>query len=281
MNAKSNTKAPLGSLTKRLILAPQSAGRIGKSTVAEAIIEFLDFAKVDSVLFDLDAEHTTLSNRFEDATVFTDAVKTDDGWDRLMATLPTIGAPVIIADMPAQATDFFLRQLAERNGLEQLDRAGVRMTVLLFAADDTAAMQSAVQCVKTIGDRADYIVVRQPGPKNLYAVEAWEQTALGKRLAALHAQKLELPELTRYVLEEYQAEVKKQGRWLSFAEAAKSTGTVAAMQLEAWRNHALVGCFAVAEQLVPDLALIQRQPESIRAPKYTPRDRKSVSMDLE
>jgi len=279
MNSRSSmSTAPF---SKRLILAPQSAGRIGKSTVAEAITEFLDFAKVDSVLFDLDAEHTTLSNRFEDATIFTDAVRTDDGWDRLMATLPTIDAPVIIADMPAQATDFFLRQLAERNGLEQLDRAGVRMTVLLFAADDTAAMQSAVQCVKTIGDKADYIVVRQPGPKNLYAPDAWEKTALGKRLETLGAHKLELPELTRFVLEEYQAEVKKQGRWLSFAEAAKSTGTVAAMQLEAWRNHALVGCFAISEVLVPDAALIQRQPESIQAPKYTPRDRKSVSMDLE
>ncbi|MFC7339526.1 hypothetical protein ACFQY0_20205 [Haloferula chungangensis] len=137
-----------------IIIAPQSAGRIGKSTVAEAIITWAKFAGIDHVILDLDAEHKTLSQRYPDqSTVFPEAASSDDGFMELLGAVVEAPAPLIVADFPAQATDHLLRQLDERNGLGILETSGVTVTCLIFPADDTAARQSAVKCVTTLGDR--------------------------------------------------------------------------------------------------------------------------------
>lgn len=252
---------------KRLIIAPQSAGRIGKSTAAEAIITWLQFAGVDNVLFDLDAEHLTLSNRFPDSTTtFPEAIKSGDGWARFMAGVTTVDVPVIVCDLPAQSTDFVLRQLTERRGLDLLEESGIRLTVLLFPAEDTAARQSAIECVRMLGDRADWIVVWQPGPKQLADESEWAASKLGTRLRELRAMEIRLPQLTRLTFEEVTRAVRQENRWLPLSEAIGKVGAVARHELELWRNHALTGCEDAAEYLISDPALIRSKTTRPKAP---------------
>ena len=269
-------------ITKRLILAPQSAGRIGKSTVAEAVYMWADFAGIENVLFDLDGEHTTLSNRYPDAaTVYPDAVKDHTGWARFLSAVAEIDVPMILADMPAQSTDFLLRQLVERGGLEVLEEAGVRVTMLIFPIDDTAGRQSAVDCIRTLNDQVDWIVVRQPGPKALISEENWNASKVGKRLSELGAKTLQLPELTKLAFEEYEKAVAKEGRWISFSEINSRVGIVARHEFDLWKNMALGGCEDISEFLVPDENLIEKRTEKQEAPaKFKSRAPGAVGLDL-
>lgn len=241
-----------------MILAPQSAGRIGKSTAAEAIVTWMQFAGVDNVLFDLDAEHLTITNRFPDiTTTFPEAIKSDDGWARFLAGVTAVDVPTVICDLPAQSTDFVLRQLTERNGLDLLEVSQIRLTVLLFPVDDSAARQSAIECVRMLGDRVDWIVIWQPGPKQLVDPTDWANSKLGARLTLLNAGQLELPQLTRLTFEEIQKAVKAENRWMPLSEAIGKVSVVPRHELELWRNHALTGCEDLAHYLIPDPALIK------------------------
>ena len=268
--------------TKRLILAPQSAGRIGKSTVAEAIYIWADYAGVANVLFDLDGEHTTLSNRYPaETTVYPDAVKNDTGWARFLSAVAEVDVPMVLADLPAQSTDYLLRQLVERGGLDVLKEAGVRITMLIFPIDDTAGRQSAVDCVRTLDAEVDWIVVRQPGPKALISEETWDAAKLGKKLNELGAGTLQLPELTKLAFEEYEKQVAKEGRWISFNDIGERVGIVARHEFALWRNQALAGCEDLAEYFLPDVKLIETKVVKADAPaKFTSRAPGAVGLDL-
>lgn len=268
MPTKPKTTSPeltTPAIVARMILAPQSAGRIGKSTTAEALLEWLEFAEISAVVLDLDAEHKTLSNRYpEISTILPAAATTDDGWQRLLLALDPPPSDSILVDMPAQATDHLLVQLVERGSLETLTRCGIRLTCLIFPVEDSAAKQSAVRCIRTLGDRVDYLCVVQPGPKEL--IENFEDSVLGKLLDEQGAKQLRLPRISRPTLETYERAVKKEGRWLSFAEAGKHLPTAAATELEIWRNAALSGCEAVSEYLVADSSRINRRVEREQVP---------------
>jgi hypothetical protein len=252
---------------KRLILAPQSAGRIGKSTAAEAILSWMEFADLDCALFDLDEEHRTISQRYPDlATVFPEAIKHDDGWAKLMTAVVEVEVPTILCDLPAQSTGFLLKQLIEREGLRLWDAAGIRLTLLIFPAKDAAARESAIECVKVLGDRVDWLVIRQPGPKPLVDCEEWANSKLGVRLKQLGALEMSLPRITTSALEAVEKSAKAAGRWLSMAEAIGKVGMVAQHELELWRNRALVGCEDAARILIPDSGLIQKRTIRLKAP---------------
>ncbi len=265
--ASSSPEISAPKITKRLILAPQSAGRIGKSTVAEAILSWMEFADVDGALFDLDEEHLTISQRYPDlATVFPEAVKNDNGWAEFMTAAIEVKVPTILCDLPAQSTGFILRQLIERDGLDLWAAAGVRLTLLIFPVEDAAARESAIECVKILGDRVDWLVVRQPGPKKLIDAQEWASSKLGMRLKDLGAAEITLPEITRTAFEEMNKAVKVAGRWLSISEAIENVGLVARHELEMWRNHALTGCEDAAHLLIPDGGLIKRKTTRLKAP---------------
>lgn len=270
MTQKTATPSPVISspkTQKRLILAPQSAGRIGKSTVAEAILSWMEFADVDGALFDLDEEHLTISQRYPDlATVFPEAVKNDNGWAKFMTAVIEVEVPTILSDLPAQSTGFILRQLIERDGLSLWAAAGIRLTLLIFPIEDAAARESAIECVKILGDRVDWLVVRQPGPKKLVDAQEWANSKLGMRLKELGAAEMTLPQITRTAFEEVDNAVKQAGRWLSISEAIENVGLVARHELEMWRNHALTGCEDAAHFLIPDAGLIKRKTTRPQAP---------------
>jgi hypothetical protein len=262
---------------KRLILAPQSAGRIGKSTAAEAIVTWCDFAAIDAAVFDLDDEHQTLSQRFpEIATVFPEAVKHEEGWVRFMDGVSQVDIPLIICDLPAQSTAFLLKQLTERNGLNLLAASGIRLTVLIFPVDDTAARESAIECVKVLGERVDWLVIRQPGPKPLISAEQWAKSSIGLRLKELGAGDFLLPQMTRFAFEEIDRVAQEEGRRLSISEAIPRVGLVAQFELEMWRNFALTGCEDMARLLIPDLELIQKKATRLQAPEIYQRPKGPV-----
>lgn len=268
-------------LRARLIIAPQSAGRIGKSTAAEAVITWAKFAGVPFAALDLDGEHRTLSQRYpEESTAFPAAASSDDGFMELLTAVTEASAPLMVADFPAQATDHLLRQLDGRDGLGILDAAGIGVTCLIFPADDAAARQSAVKCVSTLGDRVKWLTVRQPGPKPLIEPDTWSESKLGRRLAEYGAGELTLPRLSVSTRGAHEEASRAAGRWLSFAGARDKVPLVAAHEIDLWRNAALMDCESRADFLIPDGKLIKNRVARPKAPDRDKPPTGGLGLDL-
>jgi hypothetical protein len=162
-----------------------------------------------------------------------------------------------------------------------LNAAGIEVTCLIFPADDTAARQSAVKCVGALGDRVKWLVVRQPGPKPLIEETAWSESGLGRKLAEFGAGELVLPRLSTPTREAYEDACKAEGRWLPLAEAKDKTRLVAGMEIDLWRNAALMGCEDNFSLLVPDEKLILRRTERPKAPAFaTAKPTGGLGLDL-
>src|SRR5690349_3712664 len=106
MTAKLETKPETPTLKQRFWACYQSTGRCSKSFTAEGLITALNYAKVRYVAVDADSQHRTLSRRRPGEVKLFAATKTLDDFARMIQALPPV--PVIVADFPAQATDFLL-----------------------------------------------------------------------------------------------------------------------------------------------------------------------------
>jgi hypothetical protein len=137
-----------GAISRRFITCTQSTGRVGKSTVAEGLITWMRYAGIDFAAVDADSQHQTLSRRYpEDSAIF-DATKSFDGFARMLNELPAF--PLIVVDFPAQATDFLLSAARHFKLVEFFEQSGIRPTLLVFAADDPTAKESAAKTVRSL-----------------------------------------------------------------------------------------------------------------------------------
>jgi hypothetical protein len=174
----------------RLITCFQSSGRIGKSLVFEIILAWARFAGIPIAAVDCDAEHKTLSKRFPEAA-FVDATRSNDEFLQLIMELPD--TPMAIADFPAQATDFLLGAMASLRVLDALDARQTRMTVVMFAADDPTATASLAKTYRALGDRVDYLLVKNPAR---FRSHAFDESALAELFKKNRVPVLELPTVT-------------------------------------------------------------------------------------
>src|SRR6516162_2801574 len=109
-------------VTRKFIACTQSTGRVGKSTVADGVISWLNFAGIPFEAMDADSEHQTLSSRHPGKVHLFDATRS----------------------------------------LDSFAATGIRPTLLIFAADDDTAQKSAANTVRFFADSADYLLVENP-----------------------------------------------------------------------------------------------------------------------
>src|SRR5271166_5047403 len=81
-------------IARRFLACTQSRGGIGKTTFAEALISWLNFARVPYGAMDADPQNQTLSRRYPNEVHLFDATKTKADFLRLMMALPD--DPVIL-----------------------------------------------------------------------------------------------------------------------------------------------------------------------------------------
>ena len=213
----------LKKLNHRLVTCFQSSGRIGKSTVFEGILAWARFAGIPVAAVDCDAEHRTLSKRFPEAA-FVDATRSKDEFLQLIMELPD--TPLAVADFPAQATDFLLSAMDSLRVLDALDARETRLTVLMFAADDPTATASLAKTYRALGDRADYLLVKNPAR---FRSEVFDQTALAELFKRYRVPVLELPTITATTIQAIQdasAEKKKHLTLFGGRKAALDTSDV-------------------------------------------------------
>ncbi len=245
----------LKKINYRLVTSFQSSGRIGKSTAFEGILTWARFAGIPVAAVDCDAEHKTLSKRFPEAA-FVDASRSKDEFLQLIMELPD--APLAVADFPAQATDFLLSAMDSLRVLDALDARETRLTVLMFAADDPTATASLAKTYRALGDRADYLLVKNPAR---FRSEVFDQTALAELFKKNRVPVLELPTVTATTIQAIETASAERKKHLTFAEAAKIPfiPQICRFEIEYFLNRMLTQCEDAARVLVPDPAMIKNR----------------------
>jgi hypothetical protein len=242
-------------INHRLVTCFQSSGRIGKSTMQEGIIAWARFAGIPVAMVDCDAEHLTLSKKFPEAA-FVDATRSTDEFLKLIMSLPDV--PLAVADFPAQATDFLLGAMESLRVLDALDERETRMTILMFAADDPTATASMAKTYRALGNRVDYVLVKNPAR---FRSQAFDETAMAELFKRQHVPLIELPTITNTTLEEIKTASAENKRHLTYVEAAKTVTIpfICRKEIEHFLNRVFVQCEDAAGMLVPDLTLIQNK----------------------
>jgi len=247
-------------LRGRLVCPLQSTGRVGKSTACEAVVSWAHWAGIDHVPLDADDEHRTLSQRFPAAQLMAEVTREPSAFKELIQAVAGVPAPLVVADFPAQATAFLLEQIEALRVLDVLDEAKVRMTVMLFPADDDSAQRSLAAVVRQLGQRVDYLVVRSPGR---FRTRQFDQSKAAWKLAEYKAEELYFPALTRSTLEDVAAASRSVGRMLPWADAMAGLPTASRFELEAWTNKVRAQCEDASRILLPDPGLLKKRVERV------------------
>jgi hypothetical protein len=230
---------------KRIICSLQSTGRIGKSTVAQALISWFGFAGVEFAAIDADGEHQTLSRWYPDIVTRLPFRETDD----LLAVLNETGSmPAMLIDYPAQSTQTLLSAFAHFQAFDFFESKNTRLTSLIFASDERPAMASAAEIVTTFGPRSDYIIVKNPAR---FQSEIFMHSQLPKMLAAYAAPTIDIGRITRTTLENLDAESAKAKRALTFREAEKLLPAGSVIELQSWRNRLFAQFEDICDLLLP------------------------------
>ncbi len=254
-----NAPAPDG-VTTRIIAPMQSAGRLGKSTLMDLFLGWCDHANIPWHALDCDAQHSTLNRRY-DVPLF--SLSEAEAIPRLLDSLASIEerTPVVALDFPAQATDFLLAEFERADALDVLDQSQMRLVVPLFLVDDAAALESLAKVVRTLGDRADYILIKNPA-RGPYARP--DASPMIGRLREAGAPTIELPAITQATRDAIAAAERAAGRSLPLSEVAPALRLVPRLELEKFLSRVWAQMEDAASVLLPDAALIQNRVSATR-----------------
>ena len=254
MTTKAEHKTDKPPITRRFIACTQSTGRVGKSTFAEGLISWLRFAGVTFAAIDGDNQHQTLARRYPNDVDAFNATKSIDDFAKMIQALPP--TPVIIVDLPAQATGFLLDASERLQLLDFLEHVGIRPTLLVFTADDPTARESAANTVRFFGDRADYLLLENPAR---FTSAGFKKTPFAGWFSERNTPTLKIPAITQGTIDAWHSIERKEGKYLSFDEARKHPGIheLSRMELDYVRNRFLVQCEDYADRILPDTSLIK------------------------
>jgi hypothetical protein len=258
---KTETKPEKPPITRRFIACTQSTGRVGKSTFAEGLISWLRFAKIPFSAIDGDTQHQTLGRRYPNEVETFDATRSIDDFAKMIQALPAV--PVIIVDLPAQATGFLLDAAERLQLLDFFESVGIRPTLIVFTADDPTARESAANTVRFFGDRADYLLVENPAR---FSAAGFKKTPFAAWFNERKTPTVHIQAITPGAIDAWQTLERKDRKYLSLDEARNSTGLheLIRMELNHARSTFMVQCEDFADLILPDVNLIKTKVSRVK-----------------
>lgn len=141
---------------KRLILLAIDKGGAGKSFFCVRLLEWLASRRQPFAAFDPDFSNSTLT-RFYPETHFLD-IRHSENLDHLVEVFNTESLSLV--DGVGAQQQIFLNWMDETNLLEIGGEMNLAVTLVLIVEEDKDTVYQAGEAVRRIGDRADWLVVR-------------------------------------------------------------------------------------------------------------------------
>jgi hypothetical protein len=249
-------------VTSRMIAPMQSIGRCGKSTFLQLVHHFLGESGIESAIVDLDEEHKTMKGWYPEVTLLPFRESEDLG--RLFNFCGTMS--VELMDFPAQATEEILKGFAAFNADAIFAEKGIRLTIPIFASNESVAMQSAARIIQATSSYADYVLVRNPAK---YESHLFEASKLMDMLKG--APVIEIPKLSAMTVTEIQNASRANRKLLTFVEATEHVPIAARMEIKHWLNRCAQQIHQAREFFVPDVGLVRNTFEEL--PSAAPKEK--------
>ncbi|MEI6715914.1 MAG: P-loop NTPase [Verrucomicrobiota bacterium] len=175
---------------KRLILIMNGKGGVGKSTVANNLVQYFKDNGVAHRAVDTDDENSTLT-RFHPEADFADITNTR-GLDLLFEKLRK--TDVVVVDCRAASTDLILGYLEEVDAFDVLRSLEASLTVVMPVNHELDSIEQLRVISSTLGNRCAYIVVRNQVHSQEFMVYDQSQTR-HRLLKELQCGEIVLPKL--------------------------------------------------------------------------------------
>ena len=142
--------------------------------------------------------------------------------------------------------------------LEVFEERNTRTTVLMFGSDDPTAMMSMAKTYLALGDRVDYVLIKNPAR---FRSAKFDETALAEVFRQKRVPLIELPAMTETTLTEIERVSEQKQKYLTMTEAAKlkSMTDICRLEVQFFLNRMLTQCEDAAHVLLPDPALIKNK----------------------
>lgn len=144
-----------------LALTAGGAGGNGKTTMSALLADYLVSRKLKSTFIDCDTENSGSAKAFshwlQGKGNMLDLREPADR-DRLITNSVDSGAQFIVADLPANSTGDLSRWLTEIATVELLREADLGVIAICMVVPGYGGAQSAVKWIRTLGERANYLV---------------------------------------------------------------------------------------------------------------------------
>ena len=191
-----------------MALTAGGRGGNGKTTTLVAIADYLASKGIKQTLIDCDTENAgqpTCFSHWLEGKGNTLNLRLPDDRDRLLTDSAECGSQFVLADLPANSTGDISRWLQEVATVELIRELGLNIIAIGLVTPELGGARSVVQWVRTLGDRARYLVALNridyeivPGPVEKVFAE-WFEGALPdlvpKVVSSDRIQTIEIPNM--------------------------------------------------------------------------------------
>jgi hypothetical protein len=267
-------------INHRLIVPIQTRGGLGKSTTAITLCEWLRQRGVRWAGYDLDSFNRTLSTVFPDEVTSVEMSREPEG-DIIKILRKVAQQDVTLIDPSAHMNKTILSAFEKINFPAFAASAQVRTTVMIYPMDEVSDMDDISETVDVLGDRVDWIVVRNP--VRIATTRFFDGSELERKLQEYKASSLEIPALLSDTRNHLRAHEVQIGRGLSPAVALKNLSLkidlVHRTILERWLGDVFRRFDAIASHLVPSAAAKLIQPAAKTAPRRSLKKEAAINLE--
>jgi hypothetical protein len=244
-----------------LITSIAKRGNLGKSTVMAGIAGWLNQRGIAWQGFDLDPDHQSFVRLFPESVQPVPLGEEPEG-DVIRVLRTVNAAPVTLLDPRAHLNGTILRAWDMIRFPETFAEAGGQIVVLLFPADDLEVMSDLDATVTRLGDRVDYLVVRNPA-RNI-RTRMFDGSELEEELKRHHASFLDVPVLLSLARNHLAAKEAELGRGITHAEAFANGNLgldpMVRLVVEDWMRLLCCHLDAVAGHILPSALVAKIAP---------------------
>ncbi|MBK9990938.1 MAG: ATPase [Verrucomicrobia bacterium] len=217
-----------------------------------ALAQYCDQRGVPWLGFDLDPEHATFSRLFPEEVIL-QPLGDEPEAEVIKIFRRCTETPVTLIDPRAHLSDVVLRGWDMIRFPEQFSAQGGRITTVVFPGDDLEILTDIDGLVSRLGDKVDYLVVRNPArqPRS----RMFDGSPLEDDLKNLGAAFLELPHLLAVARNHLSALEAELGRGITHLEAVANRELpldgMIRLVVEDWIRTSFRRFDQVADKLLP------------------------------